>query len=327
MGITLQIRDYLVLQFAAIYGVVTRKQVCDGLCELDRSIRRRLVSLADANYIKRHSTPSCNGGNSIPVYASSQKGLQAISQETGHDFYLHFPVGFPTRQNLNHSVEVAQTHILFDQAIRGQVSKQVEMAFWFHENQKINPFVEPSKTTVISSSASSTLCRPDAVFSMKTNGVQGLFLLEEDRSSTWVKKLFKKKLPGFEYVFEGSKHLAHYKSIAPDLASTFRVLFVCPTGKRRDALKREAERQLAGKDPRFVDCFRFIAKYEKDNHLTPDNLLFEPVAFRCGDDTPVPIVNSKPNLLNSQDLDLAPKVTAPLGQNGQVGGHPTEIEK
>jgi hypothetical protein len=327
MGISLQGRDFLMLQFAAIYGVVTRKQISDGICELDRSIRRRLASLANAGYLKRHSTPSCNGGNSIPVYASSQKGLQAIAQETGHDFYLHFPTGFPVRQNINHSVEIAQTHILFDQAIRNQESRLVELPFWFHENQKINPFAEPNKTTVISSATSSVLCRPDAAFILKANGVLGSFFLEEDRSTSYPKKVFKKKLPGFQYVFESNKHQEHYQAIAPKLVSTFRVLFVCPTGKRRDALKREAERQLADKDSKFIDCFRFIAKYDKDNILTAENLLFEPIAYRCGDDSPVPIVNTTVQTRQNGTTNPINEVTSPLGHDGQASGHPTGVEQ
>lgn len=317
MALLLQERDYQILKFVAVYGVVTRRQICEELGQPDRSIRRRLAELFRAGYLKRHSAPCCDGMNSIPVYASSRKGLQVLAQELEDDRYLHFPVGFPISQNLTHSVEVAQTHILLTNAISMQETAVVEAGFWFNEDKKIAPFTDPKKTTVMSGAGKSKLCRPDAVFSLRANGAHCFFALEEDRDSTWAQRVFKKKLPGFEMVFKANMHKDHFADVAADISDTFRILFVCPDDKRRESLRREAARQLAGKDPHFIDCFRFISKYESDDRLSAGQLLFAPIAYRCGDDEPLPIVRIPKTTDNNATTAM---VTAPHGRGGHGSG-------
>lgn len=134
--------------------------------------------------------------------------------------------------------------------------------------------------------------------------------------------MLKKKLPGFEHVFKTKAHLEHYKSVAPNLATTFRVVFMCPTDKRRDSLLREAERQLAGKDPLFADCFRFVSKYGPETPLTASNFLFEPLALRCGDPQPVPLVRVPNEAVKTEELVRLNSSTSPTGQGGQGDGHP-----
>ena len=319
MSVVLQERDFQIQKFVADYGVVTRRQICRELSQPDRSIRRRLAQLSNEGFLKRHSAPSCDGMNSIPVYASTRKGLQFLAEELEDDRYSHFPVGFPISQNLTHSVEVAETHILLTRALAQLQSPIVSMGFWFNEDQKVAPFEDPKKTTVMSASAKPTLCRPDAVFSLNAGGMHCAFFLEEDRATTWAQRVMKKKLPGFEHVVNTQAHREQFKAVASDLASTLRVVFVCPTDKRRDSLKREAERQLAGKDQNFVDCFRFVSKYGPANPLKADNILFEPIALRCNDDTPLPLVR----LPEHSGTSVVPRpLTSPTGQGGQADGHP-----
>jgi hypothetical protein len=172
--------------------------------------------------------------------------------------------------HLYHWVEVAQTHILLDQAIAKLPG--VAKIEWISEWTLLNADEkEPEKRFKLFTRLGPKLvCAPDAAFLLQRDGFRKAFYVEQDRDTTQnAGRVAAQKCQGYASLYELRMHINRHFPIANVVK--FTVLFVAPTPNRRDALcKAFADKPAA-----------WLYKFASQTELAPETFLTSPIWHSC----------------------------------------------
>jgi len=275
----LQLRDIEVISSVVRYYTLTRAQInrlhfptdSDG-----RITRKRLRVLHEEGLINRTNMQVVNPAMGAPayVYFPSSKGCAFLAQELKDDRFLSACTRTPNWTHLYHWVEVAQTHILLDQAI--VKFPGVSKIEWISEWTLLNADEkEPEKRFKLYTRLGPKLvCAPDAAFLLQRlveeDEFRKVFYLEQDRDTTEnANRVAAQKCHGFASLYERRMHVARHFPIAN--VDKFTVLFVAPSPNRRDALCKAFADKPAAK------LYRFVSQTD----LTADTFLVAPIWYSC----------------------------------------------
>lgn len=313
MPIELQPRDIQIIMAVDRYACLTRRQIGMLVGVSERIMRRRARLLAHDGYLNRFAPrASADRVADTPVYYPSKRGCQILSEHTGDDRYLFTKTSLPQKE-IVHSLEVAQTHILLDQAVAAQ--QHVKLIRWINEHEVVDKSVadrSKHRTTAVpfeqvGQGKNQVICRPDSVFALECDGVRCVYFLEEDRNTTHGgEKLIRRKLPGYERMFRTARHVTHFGHAFGDVLPIFRVIFSTPTTGRRDALRRQMRSMTKDKPAGFADVWRFVAKPE----LSAETFLHGEIFYRCGHDSPA-IALVAPGVMQQAEQQVESGVTNP----------------
>src|SRR5437762_3337955 len=145
----LQLRDIEIIASVARYYTLTRGQINRLHFPSDhdgRITRKRLRLIHEEGLVNRTNMQVVNPSMGAPayVYYPSAKGCAFLAQELKEDRYKSACTLTPTWMYLYHWVEVAQTHIMLDQAA-AQLA-DVSVVDWISEWSIANPDeTEPEK--------------------------------------------------------------------------------------------------------------------------------------------------------------------------------------
>jgi hypothetical protein len=234
--------DIGVIASVARYYTLTRAQInrlhfpadADG-----RLTRKRLRIIHEEGLVNRTAMQVVNPSMGAPayVYYPSAKGCAFLAQELKDDFYTKVCTLTPNWMYLYHWIEVAQTHILLDQAVSKFPSVQVDD--WMSEWSIANPEEkEPEKRYRLYTKLGPKLvCAPDAAFLLAKDGCRKAFYVEQDRDTTKsAERVAAQKCHGYAGLFEKRAHIGRH--FPTTNVEKFAVLFVTPSANRRDALKK-----------------------------------------------------------------------------------------
>jgi Replication-relaxation len=279
----LQLRDIEVLASVARYYTLTRSQVNRLHFPADhdgRITRKRLNILHQEGLLNRTHMQVVNPSMGAPayVYYPSSKGCAFLAQELRDDRFLSACTLTPHWMYLYHWVEVAQTHILLDQAVARLGGVCVND--WLSEWSIANPDEkEPEKRYKLYTKLGPKLvCAPDAAFLLEKDGFRKAFYLEQDRHTTMsAERVAAQKCHGYAGLYERRLHSArHFPTVNVE---RFTVLVVTPSVNRRDALRKA----FATKPAAWL--YKFCAQTE----LSPETFLTQAIWHPCVGD-PVPLV-------------------------------------
>lgn len=278
-------RDLKVVQALARYFVLNRTQI-QRLCFADdidgRVTRRRLQKLVEQGMIQRqplqmHDT---TGGAPATVYYPSRRGLEILAEEVNDRRYLNVSFQSPQPHHVQHWLAVSETHITIDQAIGSQ--SEVKIEGWINEWDTVPPTQDDAsrryRLLTILSESPRLCCAPDASFLLSRGEHKKVYYLEEDRNTSGVDRVAASKTKGYAELANRQGHRRHFPETT---LSTFTIIMVAPTPRRRDHL-REAIRRKPG-----AELWRFVAATE----FTPESFLYQPILYRCDQDQPVPLVS------------------------------------
>lgn len=277
-------RDIPVLVCLARYYLMNRRMVQSLCYPSDRDgriTRRRLMSLCRDGFVRKEQMQVINPRDDAPapVYCLADGGRQFLAEHFKDDAYLVKPVKIEQRGHIFHALAVAQTHILLDKAVETQ--QRVELDAFFHEFEVINPD-EPDRKQhrrlfSVLREDPRIVCAPDAAFQLSYRDYRSVFYLEQDRSTSGHRQVAAFKHKGYAELQAQQGHRRHFPSTTRD---RFSVLMLCPSAKRRDALRRA----FVGKDRSDLWLFASL------EDLSVDTFLSEPVFYRLDDDAPRPLV-------------------------------------
>jgi hypothetical protein len=276
-------RDIAVLCSLQRYYVLNRPQI-QRLCfphdEAGRITRRRLLALAQANFISRTQAVvhHPHAGSPGPVYFPSRRGSEFLAEHFDDERHLLTPVQCPQSHHLFHWLAVSDTHIAFDAAIKEQNAARLES--WINEWDIVNPDeTEPQKRyrlfTMVRESPR-LVCAPDAGFLLAVGPHSKAFYLEQDRNTSGIKRVAAQKMSGYAAMADLQLHLKHFPQAT---VPQFTVLMVAPTNSRRDALRKE----MRGKPG--AELWRFVTVSD----LACPSMLHDPVFHAC-DGEPTPLI-------------------------------------
>jgi Replication-relaxation len=274
-------RDVEILRAVAHYDTLTRAQVNRLLFPNDhngRITRKRLAVLLELGLVNQTSmrvvNPAVNAGVSAPVYYPSAKGAEFLNGG---------PSDGPERPPLNttspnwmflyHFVEVAETHIALDAAVK--LRPDVIVSAWYGERSILDTHAkEPEKhyrlyELVSDPVAPRVVCVPDAAFLLAKDGHRKVFYLEQDRDTTKsAERVAAAKCGGYAGLFAKQLH----RSAFPETnVEKFMVLMLAPTARRRDALRAAISKRPG------ADLWRFAALTD----LKPETFLAAPIWYPC----------------------------------------------
>jgi hypothetical protein len=276
-------RDLSILLALVRYYVLSRAQIqrlCFPTDENGRVTRRRLQALLEAKLLSRTLMQVINprAGAPAPVYFPARGGCALLAEYANDERFLLTPTQTPQNHHLFHWLAVSETHITFDRAIAAQ--HDVALDDWLSEwdiANKDEPAPEKRfRIYTLINESPRLVCAPDAAFGLSVAGHSKVFYLEQDRNTSGVNQIAGSKTPGYAAMAERQLHRKHFPQTTLD---AFAVLMVCPTARRRDALRKT----ISSKPGAFL--WRFAAASD----LTPDTLLFAPIFHRC-DGEPVPLI-------------------------------------
>ena len=289
-------RDVEILRAIARYRVVSRAQIqrlCFPNSQTGRATRRRLQALVRAGFINRTRTPIFNphGGTAWPAYYPSKQGIEFLTEHFDDDGFLAIPARSPEPFHLLHWLAVADTHIVLDHAIARQSAVQLEG--WISEQDIVNPEeTQPERRYrlyTLLRERPRLVCVPDAAFLLEMGQHRKVFYLEQDRATTGVRQVAARKTPGYAELFKRNFYTRHFPQAT---VPGFSVLFIAPTARRRDTLRR------AIKDKPGADLWKFAAQSD----LTPESFLHDRVFFPCEGD-PVPLVKTPVSVVSTENVN------------------------
>jgi len=289
MPMILQPRDIETLAHLAHYFILNSRQIRQLAFPDDstgRIARRRLTKLMAAGYLRKRNMHVVNpaDGSASPVFHLAKTGREFLAGHFDDDTYLMKPLEPSQPQHLYHYVAVSDTHRLFDTAI-AKCEDPVLMPRWHNEDEVINPEeAEPAKRRHLRaefSVAPRVVCLPDAGFLLEYKGHRLAVYLEQDRDTFFHDRVAARKSRGYQQLLISKRHREHFPETTFDI---FYVLFVAPTRKRAEQLRRSFNKKNNGTDAAKV--YRFASLDE----ITPDNLLFEPMLSCCHHDDRVPLI-------------------------------------
>lgn len=269
-------RDFAVLASIVHYATLTRAQVSRlhfASDEDGRTTRKRLQTLLDAKLIARTRMQVVNPamGAPAPVYYATREGCAFLAQERGDPRYLAYALATPQWQHLYHWVQVAETHMLLDQAIAQTPGVTVEE--WWGEGSVVNPDeADPTKRFRLYTMLRDQprlVCVPDAAFLLVKDNYRKVFYLEVDRDTTQpAQRVAARKAEGYAELAVRGLHTRHFPAAN---VGKFNVLIVAPSPQRRDALRAA----FAAK--KGAELWKFAVMKE----LTPAQFLAAPVWHPC----------------------------------------------
>jgi hypothetical protein len=267
-------RDIQVITSVAHYYTLTRSQINrlhfpdddDG-----RITRKRLGALLDAHLIHRAYMQVVNPaqGAPAPVYYPSREGCAFIAQETGDTRWQLACTQTPTWQNLYHWVQVAETHLMLDEAASRTAGVKVEE--WYGEWSVVNADERlPEKRFRLYTRLSEKLvCVPDAAFLLEKSGHRKVFYLEQDRDTTKnAERVAAQKHAGYEMLADRQGHGLHFPTTT---VAKFNVLMIAPTVRRREALRNAFDSKPGAR----------LWKFAAIPDLNADSFLTAPVWHSC----------------------------------------------
>lgn len=288
-------RDIPILDWLSKLFLMNRRLV-QRLCFPDdkegRVARRRLNALVQGGFIKRRTlmAVSPGDGSSAPTYHLTKQGREFLAAHFSDPTLLLLPIEPKQPLYLLHYLAVAETVALFQQAM--EQTEEISMSRFVLEDHVVN-IDEPNAAShfsleyVTQTPVRKIVCDPDGAFELRYKESRAVFYLEQDRDrNQWQGRVASKKNPGFEYLFNKKLHRMHF----PDNPLPyFFVLFITPTPRRRDQLRKAFAHQ--NKDKEFGKFFRFAAFPDLQEAVNAGrNLFFEPLFFRPVDDEPVALI-------------------------------------
>lgn len=287
----LQPRDLDILASVARYYTLTRTQINRLHFPADfdgRISRRRLMILHAEGMLNRTNMQVTNPSMGAPayVYYPSAKGSAYLAQELDDESYKSACTLTPNWMYLYHWVEVAQTQIVLDQSVarlngvkldrwlvgRSPTAGSVIVADWLSEWSIANPDEkEPDKRYRLYTKLGPKLvCAPDAAFLLEKDGFRKAFYLEQDRDTTKsAERVAAQKCHGYAGLFERRLHIdRHFPTVNVE---RFTVLFVVPSVKRREALRKAFATKPAA----------WLYKFAAQTELMPETFLTGAIWYPC----------------------------------------------
>lgn len=274
-------REIAVLVAVSRYYTLNRQQIQRLVFPDDpdgRITRRRLRVLLDEQLINRrelHYTHPANG-TPAPVYYPARKGCELLREHFDDDRFLRIPAKPPIPHHIWHWLAVAETHIVFDLAIaKLPKDSQVNLDAWINEYDEINgqesaPEKKYRLFTLLSE-VPRLVCAPDAGLLLRNGELSKVYYLEQDRATSGVQQIANSKTGGYAAMAMQQLHRRHFPEAT---STTFTVLTITPTLKRRDSLRRAiAEKPGAS-------LWQFAAFED----VTPEKVLHHPIWYGCGSD-------------------------------------------
>ena len=275
-------RDILILAALVQYYVLNRQQIQHLIFPNDpdgRITRRRLQMLYEEHYINkqplRFAHPTVPPA---PVYFPSRRGCDVLAEHFEDDRYLLTPTEPPINHHVLHWLAISDTHIALNEATE---TADVKVEGWVNEWDVVNKnetlMEKRFKLYTLLRDNPRLVCVPDAGFMLSAKGHKKVFSLEQDRGTSGVQQIANSKTAGYAEMAQRQSHLRHFPE---STLSSFSVLMVAPSPKRRDNLRRA----IASKPG--ASLWRFVAAGD----LVPDRLLYEPIFYACDSDEPKPLV-------------------------------------
>lgn len=277
-------RDISVLMNLSRYFLLNRKiaqMLCFPTDGEGRITRRRLLALVREGYINRHRMQVINPSDEIPspVYYLAERGRQFLAEHLKDDTILLKPISITQSGHIFHYLAVTQTHILLDQA--AERHSDIELDSWINEFEIANP-QEPDRDQHFSLFSKlrdepAVVCAPDAAFQLSFQGHRGVFYVEQDRDTSGHQQVARYRHKGYAELLRQRGHRRHFPTTT---RNSFNVLLICPSEKRRDALRR------AFRDKEESGLWLFASMSD----LTVDSFLSAPIFYRSDDQNPRPLV-------------------------------------
>lgn len=177
-----------------------------------------------------------------------------------------------------HWLAITDTHIALDLAVAQQDAVKVEgwLSEWDTVNKDESRPENRYRIYTLLRENPRLVCAPDAAFLLSLGEHRKVFYLEQDRATSGVRQIAASKSPGYAEMATRRLHLRHF----PDsTVSTFGVLMIAPTERRRDALRKS----LHGKAG--AELWKFAAVPD----VTADKFMYKPIWYTC-DEGPTPLV-------------------------------------
>lgn len=252
-------RDIAVLHSLAHYFTLTRAQISRLHFPDDvegRVTRKRLQLLVDSKLIARTHMQVVNPamGAPAPVYYPTREGCAFLAQEREDPRYLSNGYATPNWQHLYHWVQVAETHIMLDQAVAA--NKNVTVEEWWGEGSVINPdATQPSERFKLYTQLREhprLVCVPDAAFLLAKDNHRKVFYVEVDRDTTQpAQRVAARKCEGYAELSAQHLHARHFPACTVE---RFNVLMIVPSTQRRESLRQA----IAGR--RGEELWKFAVK-------------------------------------------------------------------
>jgi hypothetical protein len=244
-----------------------------------RLTRRHLQGLVAEGYLNRLRPSICYPSVSpAPVYYPASRGCEVLAEHFGDDRYLQTPTVAPIAHHTLHWLQVAETHMAFDDAVAGNESVRIDE--WINEWDVVNKDESVPERRfrlyTLLRGKPRLVCAPDSAFLLAAYGHTKIFYLEQDRGTSGIRHVVNGKAPGYAGLAERNLQSRHFDASVGE----FGVLLIAPTERRRDAL-RAAIAEKPG-----AHLWRFAAEAD----VTPEKAVFEPVWYACGKDAPSPLV-------------------------------------
>ena len=296
----LQDRDIEALKLLSDYFMLSSRQLREWVYSNDstgRVTRRRLLEMRVGGLIEKRNLQVVNprDGSTSPVFHLTKQGLEFLAGHLDDDSIVRKPTEPSQPQHLLHYVAVADTQRMLRQAIAA-TPEPISLNRWVNEDEAINIHEANTPRRFLRTKFSNVLCMPDAAFLLEYNGAKAVFYVEQDRDSFFHERVAARKSPGYRKLWDQAGHRQHFPMSNLDY---FFVLFIAPSEKRRDQLRRAFAKK--NDEHGVAKAFRFVAF----DQVTPNNFLFESLLTRCQDDDLVPMVKRvTPPTTNSQPASL-----------------------
>lgn len=278
-----------ILTVVGKYYTLTRAMIQKLCCPNDKTgrvTRKRIQQLVELGLLSKAYMEVVNPASregAAPVYYPSRKGLEFLACELEDESWLDRCTQTPNWQHLLHWVTVARFHILLDEGISQQ--DDAHLGGWLGEWDTANPKErEPQKRYrlyTLLKEKPRLVCNPDAAFLLCVSKYAKIYYVEIDRGTSGIQQIAHSKTPGYAALSQMKLHVRHFETNT----ESFFVLNVSPTAQRRDMLRK------AMSDKRGAELWKFAAWPD----LTPDNVLYGPVWFRC-DGEGQPLIRTHPEM-------------------------------
>ena len=279
----LQQRDIFALTELGNHFLMTAKQVrslCYHTDATGRVTRRRLGLMAKENLIRKRRMLVVNprDGSASPVYHLASKGRELLAAHYDDEQLLLKPIEPSQPQHLWHYIAVTDFQIRLRHSL-SQNNEPVTLARWVSEDEPIR-LNEDGKKEFLYRKFGSTICRPDGAFLLNYRDATAVFYLEQDRDTYFHDRVAARKSPGFQEFSDRNVHRIQFPESNLDF---FFVLFVVPTDKRGEQLRKAFKKRL-GNHPVHKN-FRFLS-LEK----LREDFLFESLLTCCHHEKKVPMI-------------------------------------
>lgn len=264
--------DIAFLKALARYYVLTRDQLqrLGGRQDVsDRSVRKHLLKLQQAELITKHRVPVLMPGTNgaAPVYYVTKAGAQHLAAWYDDERYLKINTREPRGDRLNHWIAVNETRIILETAL--PLVPGLILDRWINEWEEIDqePGTRPSFTLHTQLRDTPPLsCSPDAGFLLSVHGHSKVYYLERDLGTSSPQQIAARKTKGYAELARQQGHRTHFPTTTLDL---FGVLVVTTNRQRCLSLARELRKCES------PELWRMVAATD----FTPTRMLTEPIFY------------------------------------------------